>query len=121
MATLPYMRVSLLMVLHALQLDCEKSMEFAASSHRSSFFCSSRDSRNEAALSEPVPARARGQEKLAVSFGSYITPMLLDVAQESRISPACGCFFENPVDMLAVEVNNIQTGVLERRDDHWWE
>jgi len=116
----PYMPVSLLMVLHALQVDCEKSMKLTASCHRSSF-CFSRDGRNEAALSKSVPPGACGEEKLAVSFGPYNTPRLLDVVQESRISPSCGCFFVNPVDMLAVEVNNIQTGVLERRDDHWCE
>jgi len=117
----PCMPVSSLLVLHALQLDCEKSMELTASSHRSCFFCSSRESRNEAALSESVPAGARGEEKLAVSFGSHNIPRLLDVAQESRTSPSCGRFFVNPVDMLAVEVNNIETGVLERRVYHWCE
>jgi len=74
--------VSLLMVLHALRQDCEKSILLKVSSHRSCSFCSSRDSRNEVALWESVPARARGQEKLAVSFGSYNTPRLLDVAQD---------------------------------------
>jgi len=35
----PDLPVSLLMVLHALRLECEKSMDFTASSHRSCFFC----------------------------------------------------------------------------------
>jgi len=30
-------------------------------------------------------------------------------------------FFVTPVDMLAVEVTNIQTGVWERRDGRWCE
>jgi len=47
--------VSLLMGLHALQLECEKSIELTASSNRSCFFCSSRESRDQAALSESVP------------------------------------------------------------------
>ena len=50
---------SLLMVLHALWLECEKSMELTASSHRSCFFCCSRESRDEAALSEAVATGAR--------------------------------------------------------------
>jgi len=55
----PDLPVSLLIVLHALRLECEKSLELTASSHRSCFFCSSRDSRDEAALSESVPSRLR--------------------------------------------------------------
>jgi len=51
------------MVLHALQLECEKSMELTASSHHSCFFCCSRDSRDEAALSESVPTGARMKER----------------------------------------------------------
>ena len=41
----PDLPVSLLMVLQALRLECEKSMELTTSSHRSCCFCSSRDSR----------------------------------------------------------------------------
>ena len=37
----PDLLVSLLVVFHALRLECEKSMELTASSHCSSFFCSS--------------------------------------------------------------------------------
>jgi len=37
--------VCLLMVLHALRIECEKSMELTASSHRSCFFCCSRESK----------------------------------------------------------------------------
>jgi len=51
----PDLPVSLLMVLYALWLECEKSMELTASSHHSCFFCCSRESRDEAALSEAVP------------------------------------------------------------------
>ena len=54
----PDLPVSLLMVLYALRLECEKSMELTASSHRSCFFCCSRESRVEAALSEAVPTGA---------------------------------------------------------------
>jgi len=45
--------------LHALRLECETSMKFTASSHRSCFFCPSRDSRDKAALSESVPTGSR--------------------------------------------------------------
>ena len=50
----PDLAVRLLMVLHAMGLECEKSMELTASSHRPCF-CPSRESRDEAALSESVP------------------------------------------------------------------
>jgi len=59
----PGLPVSLLMVLPALQLECENSMELIASSHRSCFFCSNRESRNEAALSKSVPSGARMKER----------------------------------------------------------
>jgi len=59
--------VALLMVLHALRLECEKSMELTASCYRSCFFCSSRDSRDEAALSESVPTAAQVKEQQRVS------------------------------------------------------
>jgi len=59
----PDLLVSLLMPLHALQLECEKSMELTASSHRSCFSCQNRDSRDEAALSVPVPTGARMKER----------------------------------------------------------
>jgi len=59
----PDLPVSLLMVLHPLRLECEKSMELTASSHRSCFFCSSRESRDESALSESVPTGARMKER----------------------------------------------------------
>jgi len=55
----PDLPISLVMVLHALRLKCEKSMELTASSHRSCFFCCSQESRDEAALSETVPTGAR--------------------------------------------------------------
>ena len=45
----PDLPLSLLIVLHALRLDCEKSMELTASSHRSCFCCS-RESRDEGAV-----------------------------------------------------------------------
>jgi len=35
-----------------------------------------------------VPTFHRREKKLAVSFGLYNRPMLLDVAQESRLSPS---------------------------------
>ena len=55
--------VSLLIVLRALRLECEKSMELTASSHRSCFFCCCRESRGEATLSEAVPTGARIKEQ----------------------------------------------------------
>jgi len=60
---LPDRPVSLSMVLYALRLECEKSMELTASSHHSRFFCPSRDSRDGAALSESVPTGARVKER----------------------------------------------------------
>jgi len=57
---------SLLMVLHALHLECEKSMDSTASSHFSCFFCSSQKSRDEAVLSESVPTGSRMEERLRV-------------------------------------------------------
>jgi len=62
----PDLPVSLLMVLHALRLECEKAMELTASSHRSFFFLPSQDSRNEVALSESVPTGARVKERYKV-------------------------------------------------------
>jgi len=59
----PDLPVSFLMVLHALLLECEKSMVLTASSHRSCFLCFSRDSRDEAALSESVPIGAQMKER----------------------------------------------------------
>jgi len=43
----PHLPVSLLMVLHALRLECEKSMELTASFHRFCYFCPSWDGRDE--------------------------------------------------------------------------
>jgi len=59
----PDLPVSLLIALHALRIECEKCMELTASSHRSCFFCPSRDSRDEAALSESVPTGVRVKER----------------------------------------------------------
>jgi len=56
----PDLPVSSLMVLHAMQLECEKAMELTASSHRS---YSGRESRDEAALSESVPSGVRMKEQ----------------------------------------------------------
>ena len=54
---------SLLMVLHALRLECEKSKKVTASSHHSCHFWLSRKSKEEAALSESVPTEARRNEQ----------------------------------------------------------
>ena len=59
----PDLPVSLLILLHALRLECEKSMELTASSHRSCFFWCTCESRDEAALSEAVPTGARIKER----------------------------------------------------------
>jgi len=61
-----------------------------------------------------VPTFQRKEKKLDVSFGLYNSPRLLDAAQESRLSPSGNIV--TPVDMLAVVVANVQTGVWERRD-----
>ena len=55
--------VSLLMVLHALRLECKKSMEWTASSHRSCLSPSCRESMNKTALSESVPTGAQMKER----------------------------------------------------------
>jgi len=62
----PDVQISLLIVLHALRLECEKSMELTASSHRSCFFCYSRESSDKAALSESVPTGAWMKERWRV-------------------------------------------------------
>jgi len=60
----PDLPVSLLIRLHTLrQIPCDKSMELTTSSHRSCFLCSSRDRRNEAALSQSVPTGALVKEQ----------------------------------------------------------
>jgi len=58
----PDLPTSLLIFLHALRLECEKSLELTASSHRSCFCCS-RESREEPARSEAVPSGARIKER----------------------------------------------------------
>ena len=58
----PDLLVILLIVLYALQLECKKSMELTASSHRSCFCCS-QDSGDEAAISESVPTGAWMKER----------------------------------------------------------
>ena len=63
-----------------------------------------------------VPTFQRREKKLAVSFW---------VVQQSKVVGCCpgvqslavrGCCVVTPVDMLAIEVTNVQTGVWERRD-----
>jgi len=71
------------------------------------------------ARSELVATFQRREKKLSVSFGLYNSPRLLDVAQDYRLSPSGDVV--TPVDMLAVEVANVQTGVWERRDGRWCE
>jgi len=58
--------VSFLVVVHALRLEFEKSMELTASSHRSCFLCCSRECRDEAALPEEVSTGARMKERWRV-------------------------------------------------------
>jgi len=64
-----------------------------------------------------VPTFQRREKKLAVSCGLYNNPRLLDVAQESRLSPSQDVV--TPVDVLAIGVANVQAGVWECRDDRW--
>jgi len=58
--------VRLLMVLHALRLECEKSMELTASSHRSWLFWSSYETWDETVLSESVLTVSRRKERQGV-------------------------------------------------------
>jgi len=53
---------SILMVLHALQLEYEKTMELTAYSHRSCLVWSSRESRAETALPGSVPLGLGGRD-----------------------------------------------------------
>ena len=66
-----------------------------------------------------MPTFQRREKRLAVSFGLYNSPRLLDVAQESSLSPSGDVV--TPVDVLAIEVANVQVGVWERRDGRWSE
>jgi len=59
----PDLLAILLVVLHALRLECENSMELTASSYRSCLFWSSRKSRDEEALSESVPTGPQRKER----------------------------------------------------------
>ena len=63
----PDLPVRLLLVFHALRLECEKSMELTASSNRSCLLPSSRESRDEAALSESVTTGSRRKKPYRVS------------------------------------------------------
>ena len=56
---------------------------------------------------------------MTVSFGLCNSPRLLDVVQESRLSPSGDVV--TPVDVLAIEVANVQAEVWERRDGRWSE
>ena len=58
----PDLPVSLLMVLHASQLECKKSMKLTASSCRSYFLCSIQESGDKEALLESIPYRALTNE-----------------------------------------------------------
>jgi len=58
----------------------------------------------------------RREKKLAVSFGLYNSPKLLDVCPGVQALTVQGCCVVTPVDMLAIEVANVQAGVWERRD-----
>jgi len=51
----------------------------------------------------------------------YITDQGCWMLPRSPNSHRQGCFVVTPVDMLAVEVTNIQTGIWERRDGRWCE
>jgi len=62
-----------------------------------------------------VRVERRWEKELAASFGSYNSQSPLMVDQEARPSPS-GYFAVAPVDMLAPEVANIQSGVWGRRD-----
>jgi len=59
------------------------------------------------------------REETGCFFGMYNSPRLLYVAQESMLSPSGDVV--TPVDVLAIEVANVQTGVWERRDGRWSE
>ena len=61
----------------------------------------------------------RREKKRAVSFGLYNSPRLLDVAQETRLSPSGD--FVTRIALLAIEVVNVQAGAWEGRDGHWSE
>jgi len=68
-----------------------------------------------------VPTFQRREKKVVVSFGLYNSPRLLDVAPGVQALTVRGCCIVTPVDVLAVEVANVQTGMLKRRDGRWSE
>jgi len=70
----PDLPVSFLMVLHALRLECEKSMELTASSPRSCIFCSSRDSSDEVALSVSVLTGSQVSDEGAIEGATLFVP-----------------------------------------------
>ena len=57
------LQVRLLMLLNALQQECEKLMELTVFSHRKCIFRPSRVRRDEVALSESVSTRTRTRER----------------------------------------------------------
>jgi len=93
----PDLPVSFLMVLHALRLECETSMELTASSHHSCFFCSSWGSGEEAALLEsPLGFRRRSDRgprtrcpSMAHSSSASGLPTFADVPS---VRGETGCF-----------------------------
>ena len=91
----PDLPVSLLMVLHALRLEFEKSMELTASSYRSCFFCCSSDRRDVAALLESVPIEAL-MKRISNSLsqhGAYFFRRPRGIhclAEDSSLSPKSG-------------------------------
>jgi len=73
------------MVLHALWLECEKSMELAGSSHRFYFLSSSREGRNEAALSESVTTGAWRKERKGLALFFPTWHIILAPAKEDTL------------------------------------
>jgi len=65
---------SILMVLHALRLEYEKTTEMTAYSHRSCLVWSSRESRAEAALAWSVPLGLGGRDDIG-----YLCPNMAQV------------------------------------------
>ena len=112
--------VSFLMVLHGLQREYEKPIELTASPLRSCFFCSSRDSRKEAALSESVPL-GLGARRI------WLFPLDHATLQDCWMLPRYACshrqevFCCNPTWYVGNWSHQHTDWGLERRDDRWCE
>jgi len=100
--------LSLVMVLHAFRLECEKSMELTASSQPSCFLSSSRENRynGHVRVGVDVPSM-RGETGLPLRS---CRSAVVDSCLGSYFLTVRRCCAVTSVDMLAAEVASTQTG-----------